>query len=207
MKRGFFITLEGGEGAGKSTQARRLRDFLQTAGRDAVLTREPGGTPAAEAIRALLLDPQTRLAPMAETLLHFAARADHVAGVITPALERGADVVCDRFFDSTMAYQGYGMGVPRAAIAGLIRLTKLIPDLTLVLDLPDFEAKLRLVRRGAPVDRYERMDAAMARRIREGFREIAAREPARCVLIDAAAPEECVFHAVLEAVRARLSLP
>ena len=207
MTRGYFITLEGGEGAGKSTQARRLRDFLQASGRDALLTREPGGTAAAEAIRALLLDPQTRLAPLAETLLHFAARADHVAGVITPALERGAVVICDRFFDSTMAYQGYGMGVPQAAITELIRLTGLTPDLTLILDIPESEIKSRLISRGAPADRYERMDAAMAGRIRQGFREIAAREPARCVLIDGTASEDRVFHAVLEAIQARLPPP
>ncbi len=204
--RGVFITLEGGEGAGKSTQARRLAEALQETGREVVLTREPGGTPGAEAIRALLLDPATEMTPMADALLHFAARADHVGRVIRPALARGAVVICDRFYDSTMAYQGYGMGLDVAAIAALVRLIGLIPDITFILEVTEFTAKERLTGRGSTVDRYELMGAEMMARIAHGFRAIATAEPERCVLVDASGDTDRVAGAIWDVVRGRLGL-
>ncbi len=204
--RGVFITLEGGEGAGKSTQARLLAEALRETGREIVLTREPGGTKGAEAIRALLLDPTSEMTPMADALLHFAARADHVGRVIRPALARGAAVICDRFYDSTMAYQGYGMGMDVAAIASLVRLIGLIPDITLMLEVPEFVAKGRLVGRGGSADRYELMGSETMARIAHGFRAIATAEPERCVLIDASGDADGVAGAILAVVRARLGL-
>jgi dTMP kinase len=171
-----------------------------------VLTREPGGTAGAEAIRALLLDPATELVPLADTLLHFAARADHVGQVIAPAVARGAVVICDRFYDSTMAYQGYGMGVDKGDIAALIGLVAMKPDLTLVLEVSEAVGKERLARRGIAADRYERMDPAVMARIAQGFREIAAAEPERCVVIDASADPEGVFAGIMAVVSARLDL-
>ncbi len=204
-RRGFFITVEGGEGAGKSTQARRLAASLEAAGYETVLTREPGGTKGAEAVRALLLDPATDLAPLADTLLHFAARADHVANVIKPALGRGAVVICDRFYDSTMAYQGYGMGVDVGVIATLVRLIGLIPDVSLFLELPEHEARRRLAGRGLAADRYDLMGEEMRARIAHGFLSIAAAEPDRCVMIDAAPDVDEVSAAILSCVTARLT--
>jgi dTMP kinase len=202
-----FITLEGGEGAGKSTQARRLAAALEAAGHEVVLTREPGGTTGAEAIRGLLLDPATQLTPLADTLLHFAARADHVERLIRPALARGAVVICDRFYDSTMAYQGYGMGEDLAAIAGLRDMIGLTPDLTFVLEVSDDVAKIRLAGRGGAADRYELMGQEMMARIAAGFRAIASAEPQRCAVIDARGDAETVFGAILAVLRARLNLP
>ena len=201
---GVFITFEGGEGAGKSTQARRLAEALQAAGREVVLTREPGGTKGAEAIRALLLDPATEMTPMADALLHFAARADHVERVIRPALARGAVVICDRFYDSTMAYQGYGMGLDVAAIASLVRLIGLKPDITFMLEVPEFIAKRRLAGRGRAVDRYEMMGSETMARIAHGFRAIATAEPERCVLIDASGDADGVAGAIMSVVRGRI---
>ncbi len=205
-ERGFFITFEGGEGAGKSTQARRLAARLEAAGYETVLTREPGGTPGAEAIRTLLLDPTSEIAPLADTLLHFAARADHVARVIRPAIERGAVVICDRFYDSTMAYQGFGMGVDVGVIATLVRLIGLIPDVSLFLELPEVVAKQRLLARGLAADRYDLMGAEIRARIANGFVSIAAAEPERCVVIDAAPAPELVEAAIFGAVTSRLGL-
>lgn len=201
---GRFITLEGGEGCGKSTQARQLAEALALTGREVVLTREPGGAPAAERLRALLLSGETRFIPLAETLLHVAARAEHVAHTIAPALSRGAWVVCDRYQDSTMAYQGWGQGADRAAIAQLAAIIGLVPDLTLVLDLDPAEGARRRAGRGGPADRYEREDLAFQERVAAGFRAIAAADPARCVLIDAAPAMAVVHAAIMAAVRARL---
>ncbi len=202
--KGFFITLEGGEGAGKSTQARRLAETLRESGREIVLTREPGGTPGAEAIRALLLNPATALTPLADTLLHFAARADHVAKVIAPAMARGAVVICDRFYDSTMAYQGYGMGMDVAGIAALIRLIGLTPNITFMLEVPEFIAKKRLAGRDGAADRYELMGSDFMARIAQGFRSIAAAEPERCVIIDASGDADAVAGAIISVVRGRI---
>lgn len=197
---GRFITLEGGEGAGKSTQARMLADTLTGRGVPVLLTREPGGAPGAEALRALLLGGDPAFTPRAETLLHFAARAEHVDRTIRPALAAGMWVVCDRFYDSTMAYQGYGLGVDRAFIAALIGLVGLDPDLTLMLDVPEKVSVARQIARGMDADRYERLDAFFHRRVVTGFREIAAAAPARCAVIGADDAPESVHAVIVETV-------
>jgi len=207
--RGRFITLEGGEGSGKSTQARRLAAWLEAAVGEVVLTREPGGSPGAEQIRGLLVDGDvTRWDPVSEALLHFAARRDHLVTTILPALSRGAWVLSDRFADSTMAYQGYGHGVDRAALAELYRLCvgDLKPDLTLILDLPVEAGLGRAVRRAGGEDRYERMDRAFHERLREGFLAIARSEPRRCAVIDASPDEDAVHAAIIAAVAGRLEV-
>ncbi len=181
MRRGLFITLEGGEGAGKSTQARLLADALRAGGREVVLTREPGGTPNAETLRALLLDRWRRWSPDAEILLHFAARAEHVEKTIAPALARGATVVCDRFFDSTLAYQGFGMGADRALIAHLSARLAVQPDLTLILSVSPDERRARLAQRRGGPDRYEAEDDAFHDRVTAGFSAIAHAAEDRCV--------------------------
>jgi dTMP kinase len=193
----MFITLEGGEGAGKSTAARGLAEALRARGRDVVLTREPGGTPGAESIRALLLDKTTNLVPLADTLLHFAARADHVARVIKPALDRGTIVICDRFYDSTMAYQAYGLSGDADAVRVLIGLIGLKPDITFMLEVPEDIAKLRLAGRGLAIDRYDAMGADFMRRVADGFKEIAAAEPERCRVIDASGTEDEILAQIL----------
>jgi len=208
--RGRFITLEGGEGGGKSTQARRLAAALESSVDEVLLTREPGGSPGAEEIRKLLVDGEVhRWDAVTETLLHFAARRDHLINSVEPALARGAWVISDRFADSTMAYQGYGHGVDRAAIASLYRLCvgSLKPDLTLILDLPVDAGLNRAAGRGGGEDRYERMDRAFHERLRQGFLEIARAEPERCMVIDAAQSEDQVHAQIIAAVRARLALP
>jgi len=205
--RGRFITLEGGEGAGKSTQARRLADALAALGLPVLRTREPGGAPGAEAVRNLLLS----AGPwdgVAECLLHFAARREHVTRTIGPALEAGIWVVCDRFADSTLAYQCFGQGVPRdvwEALAG-VTLDGLRPDLTLVLDIAPEEGLSRAAMRGE-TNRYEALDPDFHIRVRDGFRAIAAAEPERCAVIDATDSPEGVAAAILGTVRSRLSLP
>ena len=201
----MFITLEGGEGAGKSTQARLLAERLRGLGRDVCLTREPGGAPGAERLRELLLSGEIAWSLPAETLLHFAARAEHVERTIRPALASGAVVVCDRFADSTMAYQGYAQGGDRTAIATLTGMLGLRPTLTLVLDL-DVPASLsRLAARARAADRYERLGAAFFARVRDGFRAIAAADPARCVLIAADAPADAVAERIWAVLRERLA--
>ncbi len=201
---GLFITLEGGEGAGKSTAAAGLASLLAEGGGQVVQTREPGGTPGAEAIRALLLDARVSLTPMAQTLLHFAARAEHVEAVIRPALARGAIVICDRYTDSTMAYQAYGQGVDKTAIADLSRLINLTPDLTFILEVPISVAFNRLKMRGLGPDRYERMGPDFMARVAQGFRAIAAAEPARCVMVDAAQPAAAVLASLRQTIAERL---
>jgi dTMP kinase len=199
-----FITLEGGEGAGKSTQAALLADALVELGLPVLRTREPGGAPGAETLRGLLLSGAVEWSPLAETLLHFAARAEHVAKTIRPALDAGMWVVCDRFTDSTMAYQGYGLGVDRGVIAMLTGILGIVPDVALVLDVSDSVAAARRVQRGGDADRYERLDAAFHARVRQGFRDIAAAEPGRCVLIAADGSREDVHTAIIQALRGRV---
>jgi dTMP kinase len=201
---GRFITLEGGEGAGKSTQARLLADALQTTGLSVLLTREPGGAPGAELLRSLLLSGETAWSAPAEALLHFAARAEHVERTIRPSLAAGSWVVCDRFADSTMAYQAYGQGADRAMIATLTGLIGLVPDLTIVLDVAESVAESRRRSRGGAADRYEREDAAFHGRVRTGFLAIAAAEPDRCIVVEADAPAEQVHAAIMRAVSIRL---
>ncbi len=204
MLPGRFITLEGGEGAGKTTQVRLLADSLTQRGLPVLCTREPGGSPGAEQLRALLLGSTIDWAAPAEALLHFAARAEHVEKTIRPALAAGTWVVCDRFANSTMAYQGYGQGADRGLIAELTRLIGLEPHLTLVLDVSPGVAVSRLVQRGADADRYEELDALFHARVNQGFRDIAAAAPERCVLIPADGTAERVHAAIMRAVRARL---
>ena len=201
-----FITFEGGEGAGKSTQAALLADALRARGLEVLATREPGGSTGAEAIRELLVRGEPgRWDALSETLLHFAARRDHFVTTIEPALARGAWVVCDRFADSTMAYQGHGLGVERETVAGLYRavLGDFAPDLTIILDLPVEEGLARASKRGGD-DRYERMDAAFHQRLRDGFLAIAGAAPERCAVIDARGDVDAVHAAVLAVVKERL---
>ncbi|MDB5404339.1 MAG: tmk [Rhodopila sp.] len=200
MAPGRFITLEGGEGAGKTTQSALLSEALAARGVAVLRTREPGGSPGAELLRGILLGGSVDWAPRAETLLHFAARAEHVAKTIQPAIQAGTWVVCDRFFDSTLAYQGYGQGADRDFIASLIGLLGIAPDLTIVLDVADAVATERRRQRGGEVDRYERLDAAFHARVRQGFRDIAAADPRRCVLLDASGDIQAVHTAVMTAV-------
>ena len=204
MAQGLFITLEGGEGAGKSTAARGLAEALRGEGHEVVLTREPGGTKGAEAIRALLLNQDLPLDALAQTMLHFAARADHVAGLIRPALARGAIVICDRFYDSTMAYQAYGQNVPIAQVRALIELVGLVPDITFLLALPAALAQARLAKRASGTDRYEQMNRDFFARVQAGFAAIAAAEAERVVTIDASPAPEAVVATMRAALRARM---
>jgi dTMP kinase len=197
---GRFITLEGGEGAGKTTQSGLLADALKTRGFEVTRTREPGGSPGAELLRGILLGGSVDWSPPAETLLHFAARAEHVAKTIQPALAAGGWVICDRFYDSTLAYQGYGQGAGREFIAEQIRLLGLDPGLTIMLDVPEALASDRMRRRGGDADRYERLDAAFHARVRQGFRDIATAHPQRCVLLDASGDIQAVHTAIMTAV-------
>lgn len=185
-----FITLEGGEGAGKSTCLAFIRDFLEQRGLPLVVTREPGGTPLAEEIRQLLLARrEEQVAPNAELLLMFAARAQHLQQVIFPALSRGDWVLCDRFTDATYAYQGYGRHQPMQTIRDLEQLVQdgLQPGLTLLLDLPVQEGMARAAAR-AEKDRFESEQDAFFERVRQGYRDRAAAEPARFRVIDASRP-------------------
>lgn len=195
-----FITLEGGEGAGKSTQARRLAASLAAAGTPVLRTREPGGPPTAEAIRRLLLG-TGGWDPVTELLLHFAARREHLSHTIRPALAAGITVVCDRFADSTLAYQHYGQGVARATFEAIAAATLdgLVPDLTLILEVDPAIGLARAAARGE-TNRYDAMDPAFHARLRGAFRAIAAAAPGRCRLIDASGPEDQVAAAVLAAV-------
>lgn len=209
MARGRFITFEGGEGAGKSTQVARLVAALDGAGIATVRTREPGGSPGADAIRALLVTGETdRWDATSELLLHAAARRDHLVRTVWPALEAGRWVVSDRFADSTMAYQGSGHGLSRVAVATVHGLVagEFAPDLTLILDLPVAQGLARAATRQGAETRYERMDVAFHERLRAGFLDIARREPGRCVVIDATAPVDAVAAEVAAAVGARLSV-
>lgn len=208
MTLGKFITVEGGEGAGKSTQVRRLVEALGRTGIDALATREPGGSSGAEAIRGLLLNGETeRWDAIGETLLFFAARRDHINRTIRPGLNVGKWIVCDRFTDSTTAYQGYGRGLPLGDLATLQRLAlgHFAPDLTLILDLPVTEGLARAARRSA-ADRFERLDRAFHQRLRDGFLAIAKAEPARCAVIDAAAEVDTVHQAIVAVVAKRLGI-
>ena len=208
MKHGRFITFEGGEGAGKSTQLTRLVARLQSQGREVVATREPGGSPGAEAIRVLVLTGAAdRWSPVTETLLMYAARRDHVERVIRPALARGAWVVCDRFADSTRAYQGAAGGTAAELIAALERfvLEETRPDLTLIFDLPVEVGLARAHARAGAEMRFESKGLAFHARLRDGFLAIAKAEPDRCALIDADGSVEAVEARVWAAVQARLA--
>ena len=207
-QRGKFITVEGGEGTGKSTQVRLLVEALARCGMPVRATREPGGSSGAEAIRRLLIEGEgERWDAVTEALLLFAARRDHVNRIVAPALAQGVWVVSDRFADSTLAYQGYGKGVRLDQLAALHRfvLGDFAPDLTLILDLPANEGLVRAAARSA-ADRFERLDHDFHKRLRQGFRQIAADNPSRCVLIDASGDPQAVHGAVAAAVAQRLGV-
>lgn len=207
MARGFFIALEGGEGAGKSTQAQRLAAHLRAAGHEVVLTREPGGAPGAEEIRRLLVTGEPgRWSPLTEALLMYASRDDHLNVTIRPALARGAIVITDRFADSSEAYQGAGGGV---SLNRLNALRSMVvgadePDLTLIFDLPVATGLARAAARGGD-DRFESKGAAYHQRLRDAYLAIAARRKDVAVLIDAAQDEEAVAEAIRVRVDAALA--
>ncbi|MEQ6918282.1 dTMP kinase [Halomonas aquatica] len=212
-ERGRFITLEGGEGVGKSTNLALVVEHLRGHGHEVVATREPGGTPRAEDIRRLLLDPveEEPLAPDAELLLVFAARAQHLARVVRPALERGAWVVCDRFTDATYAYQGGGRRIEASRIAELEAFTQqgLEPDLTLLLDMPMAAAQRRLDERlhgqGETRDRFERERAEFFEAVRQAYLARAASAPDRMAVIDASADLEEVKAELLARLDERMA--
>ncbi len=202
MRQGVFITLEGPEGGGKTTQARALAEWLSERGREVVLTREPGGDPLAEGIRALLQNPELALAGRAELLLFLAARAQHVEHVVRPALAEGSLVLCDRFSDSTIAYQSYGAGLPRESVRTLNEFATagLVPDLTLLLDV---DVSVGLERQGEWT-RMELRGVEFHRRVRHGFLELARAHPERIRVVDASQPLEAVQADVRAAVQAYL---
>jgi len=206
---GRFITLEGGEGSGKSTQVRRLTALLQAKGIATLTTREPGGSPGAEEIRALLVNGAPgRWDALTETLLIYAARADHVGRVIGPALLAEKWVISDRFSDSTYAYQGAGRGLARETIRRIdsVVLDDFKPDFTLVLDL-DVETGLRRAgARGAAESRFENFDRDFHERLRQAFLDIARRNPDRCEIVDATGNEDAVATAIWTAVARRFGL-
>ena len=206
-----FITFEGGEGAGKSTQAALLAESLRGLGAEVVTTREPGGSPEAEAVRRLILAPEEDWTPLSEALLLAAARSEHLHSTIRPALARGAWVLCDRFADSTRAYQGHGLGLSSAALATLERLVvaETQPDLTLILDLPP---EVGLARRRAAdgqgaSDRYELRALDFHQRVRAGFLALAEAAPERCAVVPAEAEPAQVAARVRAVVQQRLGVP
>ncbi len=204
---GIFITLEGGEGAGKSTQSRRLKEALEQQGYTVLLTREPGGTPEGEKIRDLITQREGgNWTPTAECLLFFAARQMHVEKIIKPALARGEIVICDRFTDSTRSYQGYGHGFPLDLIEQINKLSLggFEPDLTFILDLPvevglkrSFAQKEQAAGREMTEDRFERLDKSFHEKLRQGFLEIAAKDKKRCRIIDAQQTPDQIFGCLM----------
>ncbi len=207
MQRGRFITIEGGEGTGKSTQIARLTAWLTERVGEVVRTREPGGSPGAEAIRDLLVNgPPEKWSPLTETLLMFAARRDHIERVIEPALSRGAWVICDRFTDSTRAYQGVAGGADPALIRALEDhvVGPMVPDLTLILDLPVDQGLARAAKRGDGEGRFEAKGADFHSRLRQAFLDIAVVETERCAVIDAAGTVDDVADRIIAVVAERL---
>jgi len=205
--RGRFVTFEGGEGAGKSTQVAKLRDWLAAQGRKVVTTREPGGSPGAELVRQLLVKgPVERWDATTEALLHFAARREHLRSVVWPALQRGDWVLSDRFADSTRAYQGYGHGLDLAMLDRLyeIAVGRFSPDLTLVFDLPVEVGLERATRRKGTETRYEMLPREFHERVRQGFLEIAKNEPQRCAVVDATRDIDTIAATVAGIVGDRL---
>ncbi|MBO6719858.1 MAG: dTMP kinase [Rhizobiaceae bacterium] len=212
MARGFFISFEGGEGVGKTTQIKRLAASLREMGHNVHETREPGGSPGAEAVRHVLLSGAAEaLGPGMEAILFAAARSDHVETVIRPAVEAGTIVLTDRFMDSSRVYQGVTGGLDPAFMAALERVTVngMVPDLTIILDIEPEEGLRRASARrgeGEDADRYEKEQVAIHRRRRKAFLDIAEAEPERCVVIDASAGEEDIAAKVLETVRAKIGV-
>jgi dTMP kinase len=197
---GTFITFEGIEGSGKSTQAALLKAFLEEQGLDVLVTREPGGSPIGEQIRRILLDPGNHgMVPLAELLLYEASRCQHVEAVIRPALERGRTVICDRFFDASTAYQGYarGLGIKMVSDLNLVATGGRKPDLTIVLDLP---VDTGLQRLGRSLDRIEREAVEFHERVRQGYLQIAEDEPGRVKVVNAAGSVDDTFSDVMNLV-------
>lgn len=207
--RGRFITLEGGEGVGKSTLAATLEARLSARGVKVVRTREPGGTPGAEAIRRLILNPPAEVAgwqPIAETLLFYAARTDHLDKLIRPALAAGSWIICDRFSDSTRAYQAAAGNVPSEHIETLDRICvgETTPDLTLVLDLPLSVARQRMTARAGEKDAIESRVISFHEAVHKAFLDIARANPQRCVVLDASLAANALADAAMAAIDARL---
>ncbi len=206
MPRAQFITFEGGEGAGKSTQADKLRARLEDKGVDVLVTREPGGAPSAEEIRALLVTGEPdRWTPLTEALLHTAARQEHLENTVRPALASGRWVLCDRFYDSTMAYQGYAQGLGKGLVEQLNALVvrDTVPDLTLVFDLPVEQGLSRAQIREGNEDRYERMGQSFHEALRSAFLDIARENASRCELLDASQSIDQIAGRVWKIVEAR----
>jgi dTMP kinase len=206
LTKGLFVTFEGIEGSGKTTQIRRLSAHLTAKGVLHLVTREPGGTPLSDEIRALVLVPREETVfPEAELLLYGAARAQHVRGLILPALLSGRAVLCDRFCDATTAYQAHARGLDASLVERLNRFAAggLVPGLTLLFDLPPEDGFARVKARGRAPDRLERESLDFHHAVREGYLRLAGRDPDRIVRIDAAAPEEEVFRSVLRTVAQR----
>jgi dTMP kinase len=205
----MFITFEGIEGSGKSTQLRRLAEHIE----DAIVTKEPGGTPLADRIRAILLDSSSHLDPIAELFLFAASRRQHVVEIIKPALDRGVTVLCDRFTDSTLAYQGFGrlINLDRLRTLNAWATDSLVPDLTLLFDLPEETGLTRARSRNAEAvqdeGRFEAEDWRFHRRVREGYRTLAFAEPKRFAIIDAAGDVDDVFARVVAEVEKRTEMP
>ena len=209
VERGRFISIEGGEGVGKSTQIKLLADAIRAQGHEVVTTREPGGTENAEALRKMLLEGDVnKWDPVCEVLLINAARRDHVLNVIVPALEEGKWVICDRYADSTMAYQGYARKLGREFIETIdfAVMGEFGPDLTLILDLPFDEAMRRIRQRRETTDRMEMVYEKIHKVVRGAFLDIAGRNPDRCHLINAAGSQEDVSQRVKFATGTRLGL-
>lgn len=211
MTLGLFITFEGGEGAGKSTQVERLRAKISAGGHDVIVTREPGGTDLGEVIRALLLSGSTFVSPLVEALLFNASRSDHLDKLIRPALLAGRWVICDRFSDSTRVYQGLAGGLDEKVLQSLeeIVLAQTRPALTFILDLPATEGlkraeARRLTNADEAVDRFEARDVSFHNRLRDGFLHIARTEPERCVVIDANTDVETIAARIWSVVEERL---
>ncbi|WP_404312764.1 dTMP kinase [Agrococcus terreus] len=204
---GAFITLEGGDGSGKTTQAALLQGWLEAEGRTVVRTREPGGTELGVEIRRLVQHTEGHVAPRAEALLYAADRAHHVATLVRPALERGEVVLQDRYLDSSVAYQGAGRELEPGEIRelSLWAADGLLPDLTILLDLPPAQGRERMAgREDAPYDRLEEAGEAFAERVREAYLVLAAAEPDRFAVVDASGSPEAVHERVVSQVRAML---
>ncbi|MGN0919205.1 MAG: dTMP kinase [Alphaproteobacteria bacterium] len=210
---GFFITLEGGEGAGKSTQIQLLKSALENLGKEVLVTREPGGSKGGELIRPLLVSGEADWDAVSETLLFSAARRDHLTHKVWPALKEGKIVLCDRFADSTLAYQGYGRGNNPEIQKIVNTLYQIVagdfePDLTLILDVaPKIGLKRSCDRAGNTEKRFENMDFSFHENLRQGFLKIAEENPKRCYIIDADGTPEQVHQKIMEIVKEKLCLP